>query len=339
MLMAEATDMDREALLAAGVAVLLVASAVTVVVVPGVVADRDPGDLRPSYLDVQEVTLATGDVSEGTVTLSVTAYLDHRGGDAENVSLQVRAVDLESGLVEATREVSVGRLSGDREEAVPVNVTVAREGGYRIDTVLYEDGDRRGVVSKKVRGVGTVQAGGQVAFHRFEAGLPAVQYAVADAAGNRTALDVSTYLTNVGAEPSDSATVELVVRQAESNIVAARTTVSVDEIAPGETVTPGATVTVPAGYNYYLDAVLRKDGVIVDTARSAANLDPEERIEADTTVRDVGLQVEDFERTEEPDRPEPDAGGGTGGGVPGFGPAAAVGSVVAAAIIARRRGS
>lgn len=336
---AKTRGMDREGVLASGIAVLLVASALAVVAVPGVVAERDPGDLRPSRVDVQEMTLATGDVSGGTVTLSATVYLDHRGGDSENVSLQVRAVDIDSGLVEATREVDVGRLSGDREVAVPVDVTVAREGGYRIETVLYKDGQRVGTVAKSVRGVGTVQAGGRVAFHQFDAGLPAVQYSVADAEDNRTALDVSTYLTNHGAEASGPVTVELIVRQADSNIVAARTTVTVEEIAPGETATPGATVTVPAGYNYYLDAVLRKDGVVVGTARSAANLDPQERIEANTTVRDVGLQVEDFEQTTGPDRQEPDAGGESGGGVPGFGPAVAAVAVVAAAIVARRRRS
>jgi hypothetical protein len=128
------------------------------------------------------------------------------------------------------------------------------------------------------------------------------------------------------------------VRQAESNIVAARETLSVSDIAPGETVAPNTTVTVPAGYNYYLDAVLRKDGVIVDAARSAANLDPQERIEANTTVRDVGLRVEDFEQTGDRDQPQPttDGPGSSGGGVPGFGPALAVVALAIGAAIAWR---
>lgn len=316
--------MERESVLAAGIAVLLAASAVTMAAVPGVVAERDADDLRPGRASIQEMTIGTGGVSDGTVTLSVTTYLQHRGGTSENVSLRVRAVDLESGLVETTRDVDVGSLSGDREVPVGANVSVAREGGYRVEVVLYEDGQRSGTVAKNVRGVGTVQAGGHVAFHRFDAGLPPVQYSVTDAGADRTTLDVSTYLTNSGAETAGPVTVELVVRQADSNIVAARTTVSVDDVAPGETVTPSATVTVPANYNYYLDAILRRGGVIVDTARSAANLDPEERIEANTTVRDVGLQVEDFEQTDVPDRPQQTSDGGTGGGVPGFGPVAAV---------------
>jgi PGF-CTERM protein len=211
---------------------------------------------------------------------------------------------------------------------------VAREGGYRIETVLYKDDRRVGAVATAVRGVGTVQTGGQVGFHRFDAGLPSIQYSVADVGSDRTALDISTYLTNHGAEQSGPVSVELIVRQADSNIVASRTTVSSDGIDPGETVTPNATVTVPSGYNYYLDAILRKEGTIVDTARSVANLDPQERIEANTTVRRIGLQVEDFERTDSPDPPSQ-----TTGGQPGFGPVVAVVAFLAAAVISWRRHS
>lgn len=330
--------MHRERLLVAATVTLLAASAVTAVAVPGVIADRDPDDIRPGRADIQEVTIGVGDVSAGTVTLSVTTYLAHRDGESENLSLRVRAVGVDSGMVKTTREVAVDPISGDREVPVVVDLPVARDGGYRIETVLYDDENRVGAVATAVRGVGTVQAGGHVEFHRFGADLPPVQYSVAETAPNRTTLAVSTYLTNRGAEPSGPVSVELVVRQAESNIVAARSTVSVDGVAAGATVTPNASVTVPAGYNYYLDAILRKDGVIVDTARSAANLDPQERIEADTTVRDVGLRVEEFERTDtterSPERPAEETGAS---GVPGFGPAVAVAALVAVTVLTWRR--
>lgn len=330
--------MDRERLLAAGIAAVVVASAVAAVAVPGVVADTDREDVRPGRVDVEEVTIAADGTSSGTVGLSVTAYLAHRGGDSENVTVDVRAVGLESGLVETTLSVDVDTIAGDREVPVTVDVPVARDGGYRVETVLYADGQRVATVAKSVRGVGSVQAGGHASFHRFGADLPAVQYSVVDVDGNTTTLDVSTYLTNRGAEPSSGVSVELVVRQADSNVVAARTTVSVDDVAPGATVTPRATVDVPSAYNYYLDAILRKDRAIVGTARSAANLDPQERIEANTTVRDTGLRVEDFETTrDEQQEPEAEADQSAGGSVPGFGPAAALLAVAAAATLAAAR--
>jgi hypothetical protein len=98
-------------------------------------------------------------------------------------------------------------------------------------------------------------------------------------------------------------------------------------------------VTVPSGYNYHLDALVREGDVVVDTARSVANLDPTERVEANVTVRDVGLRVEDFERTDDERAPQPRRTTRAEGGHPGFGlPAAATALAIAAiAAIARRR--
>jgi hypothetical protein len=327
-----------ETVLAAGIAVVLAASVFAAVATPGVLAEREPEE-PPGRLDIREVTIAPGDISGGVATLSVTTYLEHRGGVSGNVTVRLRAVDLDSGLVETTREVDVGEVAGDREVRVPADVSVAREGGYRIEALLYRDGRQVGSAARVVRGVGTLQSGGRVAFHRFRAGLPPIQYSVAAAGPNRTTLSVSAYLTNRGAAPSGNLTVELIVRQAESNVVAARSTVPIGGIPAGETSTPETTVTVPSGYNYHLDALVREGDVVVDTARSVANLDPTERVEANVTVRDVGLRVEDFERTDDERAPQPRRTTRAEGGHPGFGlPAAATALAIAAiAAIARRR--
>jgi PGF-CTERM protein len=86
--------------------------------------------------------------------------------------------------------------------------------------------------------------------------------------------------------------------------------------------------------------VLWKDGVVIDSAREAANLDPTETISVNETRRDVELRVSDFSRSDEDagDRPRPE---GTeqaaGGSAPGFGVGAAVAALVAAALLARRK--
>ncbi|WP_323192906.1 PGF-CTERM sorting domain-containing protein, partial [Halostella sp. PRR32] len=95
-------------------------------------------------------------------------------------------------------------------------------------------------------------------------------------------------------------------------------------------------------YNYYLDAVLWRDGTVVATARSTANLAPGTGLEVDdnTTAGGEGFQASDFEATESGREqgtgtpPTETASGGTGGS-PGFGAAVAVVALVAAALIAR----
>jgi len=350
--------MNRETMLAGGAVVVVAIALVAAAAVPGAIAEPDDDPVRPGHLSIQEVAISPGEVSGGTATLSVDTRLEHsvRGaigrsdgnslGESDNVTVRVRAVHLESGLVETTAETDVPTISGEREVSVVQNLTVERAGGYRIETVVYRDGERIAEGQKEVRGVGTLTpayADTTVRFHwQGSDGLPPVEYTVASADGNRTTLNVSTFLTNEGDAPSEELRVVFTARQSDSNIVADRRAVEVGAIRPGRTASPGAELTVPEGYNYYLDAVLWKDGVIVGTARSVANLNPTETLEANETVREVGIEVSDFEGDGETDRGarattvERAADGGAGG-VPGFGVGVAAVALGGALLLARRQ--
>jgi PGF-CTERM protein len=336
--------MNRETMLAAGIATVVAVSLVTAAVIPGAIAEPESDPVRPGHLSIQEVSIAPGAVSGGTATLQVDTRLAHARGTSENVTVLVRAVHLDSGLVETTAETRVAPISGDREVSVVQNLSVERRGGYRVETVVYRDGARIAQGSKQVRGVGTLTpayADTDVRFHwHGQDGLPPIEYTVADVENNRTTLDVSTFLTNEGDAPSEELRVAFTVRQADSNVVADRASVTVGTIEPGRTATPSVEVTVPDGYNYYLDAVLWKDGVVVGTARSVANLNPTETLSANETVREVGIEVSDFETDDESEqdrnRPTYAEEADNDGGVPGFGVAAAAVALVGALLLARR---
>jgi hypothetical protein len=85
------------------------------------------------------------------------------------------------------------------------------------------------------------------------------------------------YLTSTGDTPSDDLKPTLTARQIDSNVVADRAEIQVDRIDPGQTVTPGTTLTVQENDNYYLNAVLWKEGVIIATARSGSQLNRPKR--------------------------------------------------------------
>lgn len=337
--------MNRDAALAgAAVGVVLVALLASVAL-PGVLADpTEDGPVRPGPVRISEVNIGADDaqVRGGTVTLAVDTRIEHRGNPTENVTLLVRAVDSESGLVETTRTADVGTLRDDAETSVTTNVTVERQGGYRIETVLYRDDRRVDESGKTVSGLEALTpayARSDVRFSETSA-LPPLSFSVAraDAGNNRTTLELAASLTNGGDGRSEDLRVQFVLRQAESNIVAARTAADVGAIRPGRTATTTARVTVPRDYNYYVDAVLLKDGVVVDSARTAANLDPTKRISVNETETDVELRVEDFEGGGDDGRERPTEAGGepTGASTPGFGAVAAVVALLASALAARR---
>lgn len=336
--------MQRDRLLPVAAVVVLVVTAGAVVAVPGAL-DPPADDRRepPGFVDLRETTVSTGAVSGDTVTLSLTSFLVHERGTAENVTVVYRAVDSDTGFVATEKRIDVGDIVRDGEHRIAANITVEREGGYRLLTLVYVNGSRVQTGHTEVSGVGTLTpeyAQTPVAFHQFErTDLPAVEYQIQTVQADITTMQVTTYLTNQGSTGSENLRLELTARQAESNIVADRTTIDVGSIQAGRTITPSATIDVPSEYNYYLDAVLWKDGVIVGSTRSVANLDPTETISANQTTREVGLTVGDFE-TERTDRNEADspdeARTETEGATPGFTMLSAVVALVAIALVGRR---
>ena len=333
--------MNREKVLAGGVAVVVVASLLAAALVPGAFAQSHEEVVRPGPVDVAEMSIAHGSVSGASATLSVETRLNHRGNPTENVTLLLRAIDLESGIVKTTQTIDVETLSGDKEIAVSANLTVPRKGGYRLEAILYQDDRRVDEGSKQVHGVGSLTpeyARTSIYFHRFSGDLPAVEYAIESVDGNQTTLDVSSYLTNAGDDPAGDLRLVVTARQADSNIVADRTAVDVGEIEPGRTATPSASLSVPDGYNYYLDAVLWKDGVVVGTYRSAANLNPTETLSVEETTREVGLEVSDFESGGADERArEEEATAMSESGQPGFGVAVAILAFLGATLLYWRR--
>lgn len=336
--------MQRERLLpVAAVAVLLVTAAAAAAV-PDAISPPTDRPEHPGFVDLRETTVSTQDVSGSTVTLSLTSFLVHDRGDVENVTVVYRAEDTETGFVETVERIDVGDLDSDGEHEVTGNVTVEREGGYHLHTIVYVNGSRVQSGQSEVRGIGTLPpeyAKSPVEFHRFErAALPSVEYRIQQVQNNRTTMQITTHLTNQGSTASDDLRLVLKARQSDSNIVADSTTIDVGSIQPGRTATPEATLEVPSEYNYYLDAVLWKDGVIVGITRSVANLDPTETLHANQTTKEVGLQVGDFEQTDGTDKPSEDGqrreGTVTESASPGFTTLATIVALAGVVLLTRR---
>jgi PGF-CTERM protein len=331
--------MKLEKTVVAAAIVVVVASGVAAVAVPDAMADPTD-DLRPGNLDIEEVPISPGEVTGETATLAVEARLSHFGNPTENVTVLFRATDSESNLVATERSVDVGSLEGDRETPVRTNLTVDREGGYAIETIVFRDGERVDVARRSVSGLEALTpayAESNVEFAETGAVQP-VSVAIGSSDDSEVRLDLSGALTNEGDAQTSDLEVTFTARQAESNVVADRVTVPVGDIRAGRTATVDAEVSVPNEYNYYVDAVLWRDGVHVDSAQSVANLDPSERISADETEEEVAFEASDFESEpgEEMSRDRGEADG-TSEETPGFGVAVGLIAVLATALLARRR--
>lgn len=331
----------RRELVLGGTALLVVgATLVASVAVPGVIASATSD--RPPDVDVRELTLSAGETGGETATLSVDLRLTSDGGPPGNVSVEYRAVDADSGLVVDTVRVPVdGALDGERR--VVANLTVPRSGAYDVETVVYADGQRVDVGETRVSGLASLTPDyveTAVGFQRFErAGFefPTVEYAVTDRSDGRATLNVSAYVVNGGRTVADEVEVVFTVRESDSGAVLDREATTVEGLAPGTTVTPSVTLGAADGEDYYLDVVLRRDGRVLDTARSTADLDPNASLSVDRSEQSDGLQVDGGTDTDPtPDRTttveETDGDGG-----PGLGVGAALVGIAVAVLVGRWR--
>jgi len=153
---------------------------------------------------------------------------------------------------------------------------VEREGGYRIETVVFADGERRASQTTRVGGVAALTpdyADSRVGFTESNV-WPTVAVSVSEADNQTATLSVSLSVTNRGDAVSEPLDLRVLLRQSESNVIADEASETVGEVRPGRTDTVTTTVEVPANYNYYVDAALWSDDVLIDETQGVANLNP-----------------------------------------------------------------
>ncbi len=339
--------MDTRTTLLAVAAAILIAGAVGVVAAPDALDDPQSTPDRPGEIGVTDVVVAPGEVRGETATLDLIVDLTHRGSTVENVTVRHRAIGAESGLLVDETVVDVGDVERDGERTVNGSLDVERAGGYRLETVVYVDGQRRSERTTRVAGVSALTPSYADAAVGFADGnvWPTVAVSVAETTEETTTLSVSIAVTNRGDEASDDLDLRVLLRQAESNVVADRASETVGSVRPGRTDTVTTTLEVPAGYNYYVDAALFDDDVLIDETQGVANLDPQETIDANQTVQDVAFEVEDFAGNDaaEEGMDEGDAsrgerdGAGSDDETPGFGVIVATIAILGAVLLARRQ--
>lgn len=327
--------MRREKLLAGALLAVAAATVVAAAVFPGALADRtEPAP--DGDIEMEEIAISATDVGGERLGLATDVRLAHSEGVSENVTVELRAIDTSSGLIEATQVVSVGGVTERGELSATATLRVERGGDYDVEAIVFQNGIRETIGSKRVDGTEALTPGypeNPVEFHRFtNDGFPTIEYQIGETVGNETTLEVSTYVTNGGETTADKLTLVLQARQVDSGIVAAKQEVDVASIGPSQTARPEADLTVPTQYNYYLDGVLYRNGVIVDTARAGATLDPTDVVpdnqsEQEQNDFDVGDFESDDETGDDGAAPTGDPDGGDGSaddGGPGFGLAVAL---------------
>ncbi len=290
-------------------------------------------DFEESQLTIAETDISPERVTSTDVLLNVTTYVENRGdGESGGAKLILKAFDSASGLLVGETTTSAGSI--DEGKTIPVlqQISVKREGGYRIDVVLFEDDKRLRRQSLQISGIGDLTPN----IHDIGIKIQVMDFLVENVTDSRVVIGVDLYLTNEGDSTSEDLPMLVKAREVDAGLLADKIWITTGSIKKETTIIRSCEIAVPDGYNYIVEALIWKNDTIVERGEGVVQLNPTRTIPKDEEIVSDKIRVDDFM----PESEARDYGGATGGmeKAPGFtSMLAAITIMVAALTHVRRR--
>jgi len=252
-------------------------------------------DFERSELGIADIDISPERVASVNVLLNVTTYIENRGDRSGDVRLLLKAFDLESGLLVDLKTVTVGSILKRKTKSASQVVKVDRDGGYRIEVVLFEDEQRVDQRTMKVSGIGDLTP------NVYDIGLriPEMDFLVKNVTGSKVTIGVDLYLTNEGDITSEDFQVLIKAREVDAGLLADKTWVTTGVIKKETTIIRSADIVVPDDYNYIVEALIWKNDTIVERGQGVVQLNPRRTIPEKEKVVSEDIDVEDFMVPEE----------------------------------------
>ena len=273
-------------------------------------------DFEESRLMITDIDISAERVTSTSVLLNVTTYIENNGnGESGEAELLLKAFDSASGLLVGESTTPAGSINKDRTVSVSQLIDVEREGGYRIDVVLFEDEKRLRQRSVQIYGIGDLTPN----INDIGIRIQEMDFLVENVTDSRVAIGVDIYLTNEGDFTSEDLPMLVKAREVDAGLLADKVWITTGNIEKEKTIINSCEIAVPDGYNYIVEALIWKNDTIVERGEGVVQLNPKHTIPKDEEIVSNDIRVEDF-------MPVPEvaemnylrAGGATEKGMPGF---------------------
>ena len=245
------------------------------------------GCLKDSSVSVTGMTVGADRVDGGEVSLNVTTEIQNTYGVSSGISrVQLKAYDMESGLVVAEETGDAGFLGVRGSGSVSQSIVLPRKGSYRLVSTVLENGQRKG------QGEMTVYSLERLTPDNQKTGLTIsdIDFLVQKVSGDRADIRTDVYFTNDGNSESGPFEVEVKAKEEDARLLADKQRASVGSIQPGATKVASVTLSVPDQYNYAFEVLVWKDEVIVKRGEGNVRLRPGMQVDKDTQF--VTKQIE-----------------------------------------------
>ncbi len=251
------------------------------------------------FIDRMDVAATAVDVA--TIHLDLTIRVTNTGGTSDTLHAEVRSIDTTTGFLENTSRAAVGQVGAGESANVTIPLALPKSDGYRFDVNIWE-GDKN--IAGRSLGIRNVKAL-PVSSHETDLVFAGMDFLVRNLTGRDVAIEVAAYLTNEGARDSTPVRLQIKAREADTSLLAREADLNVGAIPSGATHRFDATLTLPDGHNYLMEAVLWQGDIIVGRGDGAVQLLPtfERSAGSETVHKDPELErfiVGDGDHAESP---------------------------------------
>jgi hypothetical protein len=229
------------------------------------------GCLKESSLSIQGINVGAQSVSSPEVTLNVSTEIENfRGFGAGTTTLNLRAFNTETGLIENERTDTLNGIGWGGSRTVFQTIVLPRKGSYRLVATVFE-GDKR-----KAQGEITVYNLERLTPDDQKTGLSIedIDFIVKNVSGGSVNIQCDLYFSNNDIRPSGPFDVEVKAKEMDAHLVADKQIVPVANVDPEKIMVVPVHLTVPDQYNYVMEVLVWKNETIIRRGEGTVQLRP-----------------------------------------------------------------
>lgn len=247
---------------------------------------------QSSYLTIRDVDVKPLDVTDSFVDINMSAYLNHAGGKSHNASMIIRAINRDAGLLISQGSTSIPETEFDKTITVYQNLRIDRDKNYELRIFLFDNGSvtDSGVINIQGLSILTPKSkDNKIVMNNID-------FIISGVDASRVAINPDIYLENTGSEISKNLKLIIKAREADSNLLADKTTSETGEIKSEATIIKTVQLKVPDKYNYMVVVELWNDNILTNTWERPVLLAPTKTLPKEGKEKKINIEVSKFIR-------------------------------------------
>jgi len=246
----------------------------------------------PSYITIREVDVKPLDITDSFVDINITAYLNHAGGKTNNASMIIRAINRDAGLLISQGSTSIPEIEYDKTILTYQNLRIDRDKNYELRILLFDNGSVQDSGSINVQGLSVLTP--KTKDNKIV--MSNIDFIVGGVDASRVSINPDIYLENIGSDVSKNLKLIVKAREADSNLLADKTTSETGEIKSEATIIKTVQLKVPDKYNYMVVVELWNDDILTNTWEKPVLLAPTKTLPKESQEKRVNIEVSKFVR-------------------------------------------